>query len=161
MHRNRPIAQFGESVPYGSEDWQLYYETSYPSRHALIGWGIALALAEVMPDCQNKILKRGYEYGESRIILGANYASDVNAARIMAACDLGKMHNEDLFKTLFENAKTEYQQKIDEASIENIIANSRTNDTLWYSITGIIYNSKPSTPGIYIHNGKKVTIQQP
>lgn len=159
MHRKRPIAQFAESVPYGSEDWQLYYETSYPSRHALIGWGIALALAEVMPDCQNEILKRGYEYGEGRIILGTNYASDVNAARVMAACDLGKMHNENLFKTLFENAKTEYQQKIDEASIESIVATSRTNDTLWYSITGIIYNSKPSTPGIYIHNGKKVTIQ--
>ncbi|MBQ2074707.1 MAG: phosphatase PAP2 family protein, partial [Muribaculaceae bacterium] len=159
VYRKRPFVQLGEPAPYSGNDWPAWGESSYPSCRALLGWGIALALTEVMPDCQNELLKRGYEYGESRIILGSNYASDVIAARVMAACDLGKIHNETVFKTLLENAKNEYRQKLDEASIESIIATSRANDTLWYSLTGIIYHSKPATPGIYIHNGKKVTIQ--
>ena len=159
MFRTRPYSYFKETVQYGGDAWLNYYKSSYPSRHAMLGWAIALALAEVMPDCQNEILKRGFEYGESRIILGSNYASDVIAARVTAACDMSKLHDETVFKNLLESAKTEYQTKKDEASIESIIANSRTNDNLWYSITGIIYYNKPTSPGIYIHNGKKVTIQ--
>ena len=159
IYRERPYVKYNEPVVYGSYDWSVFYESSYPSRHALIGWGIALALAEVMHDCQNVLLKRGYEYGESRIIKGSSYASDVHAARIMAACYLSKLHNETLFKNLFANAKAEYQQKLDEAGIESIVATSRINDKLWYSISGIIYKTKPTTPGIYIHNGKKVTIK--
>lgn len=157
--RKRPYVQLNEPYTHDSEAWQNYSESSFPSRHALIGWGIALALTEVMPNCQNEILKRGYEYGESRIITGSGYATDVQAARIIAACYLGKLHNEQVFKTLFENAKIEYQQKLDEAGIESVIATSRQNDTLWYSIKGEIHDSKPAAPGIYIHNGKKVTIQ--
>ena len=39
-----------------------------------------------------------------------NFYSDVKAARVMAACDLVKLHNEPQFKTLLLNAKNEYQQ---------------------------------------------------
>ena len=157
--RMRPYVQFNEPYTHDSEAWQHYSESSFPSRHAMIGWGIALALTEVMTDCQNEILKRGYEYGESRIIKGSGYATDIQAARIMATCDLDKLHNEQTFKTLFENAKQEYQQKLDEAGIESVIATSQLNDALWYSIKGEIYYSKPATPGIYINNGKKIVIR--
>ena len=157
--RKRPYVQFNEPYTHDSEAWQHYSESSFPSRHAMIGWGLALALTEIMTDCQNEILKRGYEYGESRIIKGSGYATDMQAARIMAACDMSKLHNEPMFKTLFEYAKQEYKQKLDEAGIESVIATSRLNDTLWYSIKGEIYNSKPATPGIYINNGKKVMIK--
>lgn len=159
INRKRPYVQFYESYHNDADAWQQATESSYPSRHAMIGWGIALALTEVMPDCQNEILKRGYDYGYSRIIKGSSYASDVQAARVMAACDLGKIHNESLFKTLIDNAKTEYQQKLDEAGIESIIATSRQNNGLWYSIKGEIYEHKPTTPGIYIVDGKKVVIK--
>ncbi len=157
--RQRPYVQLGEPKPYSGSDWPAWGESSYPSRRAMIGWGIALALAEVMTDCQDAILKRGYEYGESRIILGSNYASDVDAARVIAAADLAKLRNEPLFKNLFNYAKNEYRQKLDEASLESIIATSRLNSSLWYSINGVIYNSKPSTPGLYINGGKKVLIK--
>ncbi|MBR6489438.1 MAG: phosphatase PAP2 family protein [Muribaculaceae bacterium] len=109
-YRKRPYLQFNEPFQYYSEEWELFSESSYPSRHAMMGWGLALALAEVMPDCQSDILKWGYEYGESRIIKGMNFYSDVKAARVMAACDLVKLHNEPQFKTLLLNAKNEYQQ---------------------------------------------------
>ena len=158
-YRRRPYVQYNEPIPYGGDAWQHYPESSYPSRHAMIGWGIALALAELMPDCKDEILNRGFEYGESRLIKGSNYYSDVIAARVIAACDLGKLHNETVFNTLLQNAKNEYQQKKDEADLESIIATSKQNDALWYSINGIIYDTKPPTPGIHINTGKKVVIK--
>lgn len=109
--RKRPYIQFQQSVPYGGEAWHLYTESSYPSRHAFIGWGLALALVEMMPDCQDALLKRGYEYGDSRLYLGMCYTSDVKASRVMAACNLNKLHNETFYKVLLENAKKEYQQR--------------------------------------------------
>ena len=109
--RERPYLMLEEPFKYSQEERQLYGESSYPSRHALIGWGLAMALAEVMPDCQQALLTRGYDYGESRVIKGMCFASDIMAARVIAMCDLGKLHNENLFATLFEKAKQEYRLK--------------------------------------------------
>lgn len=108
-YRARPYVELGEDIPYAGEAWQLYAESSYPSRHAALGWALALALAEVMPDSQQAIIKRGYDYGDSRIIQGMCYSSDVMAARIMATCCLGKLHDESLFKTMLDKAQKEYQ----------------------------------------------------
>ena len=109
-NRWRPYKQFNENIPYGGEAWQYYSESSYPSRHALLGWGIALVLAEVMPQCQNAILKRGYDYGESRVITGLCYDSDAKDARIIAAAVTNKLHDIPLFATLINKAKDEYEQ---------------------------------------------------
>jgi acid phosphatase (class A) len=109
-NRFRPFRQFSETIPYGGEAWQHYSESSYPSRHALLGWGIALVLAEVMPDCHSAIIKRGYEYGESRVITGLSYASDARDARIIAATVTNKLHNIPLFATLIHEAKAEYMR---------------------------------------------------
>lgn len=32
-------------------------------------------------------------------------------------------------------------------------------DSRWYSVTGVSYNSKPTEPGIYIHQGQKVVVK--
>ena len=109
--RWRPYRQFNETIPYGGEAWQHYSESSYPSRHALLGWGIALVLAEVMPDCHYAITKRGFDYGESRVITGLCYASDARDARIIAAATTNSLHNIPLFATLINEAKAEYKQK--------------------------------------------------
>lgn len=111
VFRLRPYRQFGDKKPFSDLSWKVNLESSYPSRHAMIGWGLALALAEVMPDCQESILKAGYDYGSSRMILGTNYASDLQAARTIAACDLAKLHTIPTFNTLMQRAKEEYQLK--------------------------------------------------
>lgn len=110
-NRWRPYRQFNETIPYGGDAWQHYSESSYPSRHALLGWGIALVLAEIMPECHDALLKRGYDYGESRVITGLCYASDAKDARVMAAAVVNKMHDVPLFATLIDEAKAEYKQK--------------------------------------------------
>ena len=108
--RKRPFVQFGDETPVPELEKAYVHSSSYPSAHALLGWGIALALVEVMPDFQNAILTRGFEYGRSRVILGLHYASDVQAGRILAACALARMHNDESFLRLMEAAKREYAQ---------------------------------------------------
>ena len=121
---------------------------------------IALALTEVMTADQDAVLKRGREYGESNMIKGYCYASDVQAARLMAACFLGRIHDEQLILTLLDYAKKEYQQKLEDAAIETVMAQSIANPAAWYSINGAVYKSKPEIPGIYIHNAEKVVISK-
>ena len=132
--RWRPYRQFNESIPYGGEAWQHYSESSYPSRHALLGWGIALVLAEVMPDCYKAITKRGFDYGESRVITGLCYASDARDARIIAAATTNSLHNVPLFATLINEAKAEYEQtKIPYGDVNGDHAVTSTDLTALYN----------------------------
>ncbi len=107
-HRNRPYVQLGDTTAVPADEDTYLNESSYPSGHAMIGWGIALALAEVMPDRQDAILKRGYDFGWSRVIAGYHYPSDVQAGRVMAACFLAKIHGDATFSNMLELAKQEY-----------------------------------------------------
>lgn len=107
-YRNRPYAQLGDATSVPADEDTYYNESSYPSGHAMIGWGIAMVLAEVMPDRQDAILKRGYDFGWSRVITGFHYPSDVQAGRVMAACFLAKLHNDSTFNNMLETAKQEY-----------------------------------------------------
>ena len=156
--RKRPYIQMNEPTSIPNEENLYRNESSYPSVHATIGWGIALVLAEVMPECQNSVLKRGYDFGWSRVITGYSYSSDVQAGRVMAACLLAKYHNDPSFQSALEAAKQEYAQKKADQGIEEIICHSSNTPGYWYSISGIIYTSRPRVPGIYIHNGEKVKI---
>jgi acid phosphatase (class A) len=65
-------------------------------------------MAEVAPGHQDEIFKRGYEFGESRIIAGYQYASDVAAGRTMAAAIVSRMHADSDFAALLSAAKDEY-----------------------------------------------------
>ena len=108
LHREHPYEKLGYATSLPDEEDSYSNESSYPSRHAVVGWGLALLLVEVMPDCQDAILKRGYDIGWSRVIAGYHYPSDVQAGWIMAACLLAKIHNDTNFNNLLQAAKQEY-----------------------------------------------------
>ncbi len=57
---------------------------AYPSGHAAAGWLYALLLAEVAPDRTAAILGRGRAYGESRVVCGVHYLSDIEGGRTLA-----------------------------------------------------------------------------
>lgn len=57
---------------------------SYPSGHSATGWLYALLLAETAPDHAAAILARGRAYGESRVVCGVHYLSDVEGGRTLA-----------------------------------------------------------------------------
>jgi acid phosphatase (class A) len=90
---------------------------SYPSGHTAIGWATALVLAEINVDHQNEILKRGYEMGESRVIAGYHYQSDVDNGRIVAAGVVARLHADEGFQKQLEKAKKEFAKLKKEGKI--------------------------------------------
>lgn len=110
--RQRPFLRMGEHSALPEKDAKYSTSSSYPSSHSIIGWGIALALVEVMPDCQDALLKRGYEYGRSRTILGFHFKSDVQAGRLVASYTLAQLHNDGVFRQLLAAAQKEYANSI-------------------------------------------------
>jgi len=57
---------------------------SYPSGHSAAGWLYALLLAETAPDHAAAILARGRAFGESRVVCGVHYLSDIEGGRTLA-----------------------------------------------------------------------------
>ena len=106
--RMRPFMLFGEqSLTPGAEKW-LATNGSYPSGHTAIGWATALVLAEINIDRQNEILKRGFEFGQSRVICGVHYQSDVDAGRVVASGIVARLHADEGFCTQLAKAKKEF-----------------------------------------------------
>lgn len=91
--RVRPFARVNEHVAGEFDDEEgLRKNGSYPSGHTAHGWGAALAMAEMLPECQDTILRRGFEYGQSRVIVGAHWQSDVNAGYLASSVAFAFMH---------------------------------------------------------------------
>lgn len=95
--RQRPFMEFNDATCYPQDDESLRKDGSYPSGHTAIGWTWALVLAELEPGRQNEILKRGYEFGQSRVICGAHWQSDVNEGRVIAAATVARLHGDATF----------------------------------------------------------------
>lgn len=106
--RRRPYVQLAEPTLIPEEEESHVLTSSYPSSHSTFGWGMALAMVELTPDSMNSVLKRGFEYGRSRIIAGYHWATDVQAARLVAAYTLIRLQREPQFQTLLHNARAEY-----------------------------------------------------
>lgn len=80
---------------------------SYPSGHGAGGWAWALVLAELIPSRADAILQRGRDYGDSRVICGLHYPSDIEAARILAAASIARLHGDALFRRELDAARRE------------------------------------------------------
>lgn len=106
--RIRPFVRYNEPSGYPEDDKGLRGTGSYPSGHSTRGWAIALVLAEVNPAAQDALLIRGYEYGQSRVILGVHYQSDVEAARLSASASVVRMHQSPAFRRQLKRAQKEF-----------------------------------------------------
>ena len=108
--RVRPFSFFTEMTCHPEQQEELSTNGSYPSGHTAIGWATALVLAEINPDRQNEILKRGFEMGQSRVICGYHFQSDVDAARIVASAVVARLHANDAFVKQLNKAKDEFSK---------------------------------------------------
>lgn len=106
--RVRPFSFFNEMTCNPEQQKELSTNGSYPSGHTAIGWATALVLAEINPDRQNEILKRGFEMGQSRVICGYHFQSDVDAARIVSSAVVARLHANDAFMKQLNKAKAEF-----------------------------------------------------
>lgn len=110
--RMRPFVFFNSHTCTPNDEASLSKNGAYPSGHTTIGWSSALILAEIRPDRQNEILERGYQYGQSRVICGVHWQSDVDAGRITGSAIVARLHADKDFAKTLEDAKREIQKKI-------------------------------------------------
>ncbi len=108
--RKRPYVLFNEPTLIPADEEVLRDTGSYPSGHTIRGWGVALVLCEVNPSHQDAILKLGYEWGQSRVIAGYHWQSDVDASRMMAAAVFARLHTNADFLADMAAACAEYRR---------------------------------------------------
>lgn len=65
--------------------------TGYPSGHAAVGWAVALVLMEVAPAQVPPLMNRAVEYGNSRVVCGVHFPSDVEGGRVIGAAVIDKL----------------------------------------------------------------------
>ncbi len=104
--RPRPYMVHGEANCTPREQLR---PDSYPSGHTSIGWAWALALAEVAPERADAILARGLAYGESRLVCGVHWKSDVDAGRVMGAATVARLHANPVFAAQVAGARKEFE----------------------------------------------------
>ena len=159
--RKHPFVQMGEPTAIPETEELAVANSSYPSEHAMLSWGLALSLTEVMPDSATAILKRGYEIGRSRVIVGYHYASDVQAGRVMASGVLAQLHSSPAFVQLIANARQEYAQLtsgltgINSQETQTEIPSARI-----YDMQGRLLNDTTTSTGVYIKGDKKKVVSK-
>ena len=99
-----------EPTSYPQDEEELRNNGSYPSGHTIEGWSAALLLTELNPDRADTILARGYMYGQSRVIAGYHWQSDVDAGRLAASAAVARLHADKRFQRLMKKARREYRR---------------------------------------------------
>jgi acid phosphatase (class A) len=80
---------------------------SYPSGHAVTGMMWAMTLTAMEPQLATPLMKKGYEFGRSRLICGVHWESDVNAGRFLAAGAFARLQASPEYQKQFREAKLE------------------------------------------------------
>ena len=82
----------------------LAKDGSYPSGHASLGWAWGLILAEMAPERANALVARGQAFGQSRVICGVHWQSDVTQGRIIGAATVARLHADPVFRAQVDAA---------------------------------------------------------
>ncbi len=109
FHRIRPFEYFKESTSTGEDD-VLRGEGSYPSGHTIRSWLTALLLSEINPASANAVYKRAWQYGESRVVAGAHWQSDVDASRVAASIGYSRLQTSPAFRAQMSLAQEEFRR---------------------------------------------------
>jgi len=152
--RTRPYVLFNEHTLVPELEEELNPHKSHPSGHTLLGWSSALLMMEINPDRANEIMARGYRYGENRLVVGAHWQSDTDAARLAASVAYAKLHTSERFLEQMKKAREEFKAKM--APGPSVIRQTRATQNesaVIYDLSG----KRVSAPrnGIYIQGGEK------
>lgn len=119
-NRQRPFAFYGEDTCNPEQQAELSTNGSYPSGHTSIGWATALVLAEINPYRQDEILERGYQMGDSRVICGYHWQSDIDAGRVTGSAIVARLHADEGFNAQLAKAKEEFAKKVKEGKVAGV-----------------------------------------
>jgi acid phosphatase (class A) len=106
-HRPRPFMVNQEPIctPTGAK--YLEKDGAYPSGHSATGWAWALILAEIVPESADRVLTRGWEFGQGRAICNVHWQSDVTQGRTLGAIVVAHLHSDPEFRADLEAARGE------------------------------------------------------
>lgn len=105
-NRPRPFMAANDPICTPAVEETLRKDGSYPSGHAALGWAGALVLTEIAPDRANALAQRGRAFGESRMVCGVHWLSDVRAGQFVGAAVVAQLHaNRDFLAQLAEAKK--------------------------------------------------------
>lgn len=105
--RPRPYADAPDAPTCEPKTEGLTKNPSYPSGHATLSWAWGLILAELAPDRATDIMMRARSIGESRIVCGVHYLSDVEAGRDDGAALVAAEHGSGEFRADMDAAREE------------------------------------------------------
>ena len=112
--RLRPFYLLNEHTAYipgeDQTNFEQFVSTSYPSGHSSQAWLIAMLLAEINSSNAEAVLARGYKYGQSRVITGYHWQSDVESGRLLASAIYAHLHASDEFMKMMDLAKEEFDR---------------------------------------------------
>ena len=151
--RTRPFVRFNEHTLVPELEEELNPHKSFPSGHTLLGWSSALLMMEINPDRANEILARGYRYGENRVVLGAHWQSDTDAARLAASVAYARLHTSERFLEQMKKAREEFKRLTDASTVKPTRAPQQTESATIYDLQGRQVSTPPQ--GVFIQGGQK------
>jgi acid phosphatase (class A) len=83
------------------------YSPSYPSGHATVGAMMAILLAQMVPEQRAALFSRGWDYGQSRVISGVHFPTDVEAGRVLGTLMVGLLQQDPHFRADLDAARRE------------------------------------------------------
>ena len=108
--RIRPFAYFKEPSIFPQDDEWLATEGSYPSGHTIRAWACALLMAEINPASAEAVFDRAWKSGESRVISGCHWQSDVDASRPVASIGYARLQTSMEFRAQMALAQDEFRR---------------------------------------------------
>ncbi len=109
-NRKRPFVVYGQATCNQKDEKVLKNTGSFPSGHTVIATTVGLILAEINPKKSSEIMNRAYEYGQSRVICGYHWQSDVDVGRTIGAALFAVLHSKPAFNEQLDIVKQGLQK---------------------------------------------------
>jgi len=108
--RIRPFVYFNEPSIFPQDDEWLSKEGSYPSGHTIRAWACALLMSQINPATAEAVFARAWESGQSRVISGCHWQSDVDASRPVAGMGFARLQTNPAFQRDMARAQEELRR---------------------------------------------------
>jgi len=113
--RPRPFVENGGPM-CTPNDRSILTSYSYPSGHSTFSWTAGMIMAQLIPDHATSLMNRARSYGESRVVCGVHYESDVQAGRVVASALFSVLQTNPQFRADLESARVELATKRTQSS---------------------------------------------
>ena len=156
FNRQRPYAYYNEGTLIPEKEEKHRNEGSYPSGHTVFFWTSALLLSDInqSPKAMESLLARGYEFGQSRVIAGYHWQSDVDAGRTAGSVLYQLIRSHERFIEQLAKARAEFKEKTGESTSVNSARIVPITVGSAYTLQGT--PATASTRGIVIEGSQKV-----